>query len=148
MEKRIFEVNGLKIEVDERHIKVIDSYKIGDPVKVLRKNYSDYQSHPGVIIGFDAFQKLPTLIVAYLEVTYNPDIKFVFLNSQTKDVEICPANSNELFLDKQLVLDRLDSDVIKKQQEISDIKNKRNYFLQHFNKFFHQTIEEKSEVNN
>lgn len=39
--KKIVEINGIKMEVDMRHAKTIDTYKIGDRVKVLVKQYSD-----------------------------------------------------------------------------------------------------------
>ena len=40
-EKRIIEVNGIKMEVDLRNAKRIDQFKVGDSVKVLVKSYSE-----------------------------------------------------------------------------------------------------------
>ncbi|MHC4294732.1 MAG: hypothetical protein ACYSTL_04025, partial [Planctomycetota bacterium] len=51
---RVVEINGVKLEVDLRHAKVIDQFRVGDRVKVLKKKYEKvYESHPGAIIGFD-----------------------------------------------------------------------------------------------
>jgi hypothetical protein len=46
---RIVEVDGIKLEIDERTARTIESYKVGDPVKVLVKSYGDsYNIYPGV----------------------------------------------------------------------------------------------------
>ena len=37
-QKRIVEIGGVKIEVDLRTAKRVDSYRVGDPVKVLTKS--------------------------------------------------------------------------------------------------------------
>ena len=39
-EKRIVEIDGVKIEVDLRTAKRVDSYKVGDNVKILEKEKS------------------------------------------------------------------------------------------------------------
>ena len=92
MEKKettIIEINGVKLEVDLRHAKRIDELTIGSPVKCLVKKYESYAVYPGIIIGFEPFLSLPTIVVAYLETdTYNADIKFVAFNTNTKDFEI------------------------------------------------------------
>lgn len=48
--KRIIEINGVKLEIDTREAVSIDTVKVGDPVKVLIKDYSSYKSFPGVVI--------------------------------------------------------------------------------------------------
>lgn len=39
-ERRIVEINGVKIEVDMRTAKRVDSFRVGDNVKVLDKDYN------------------------------------------------------------------------------------------------------------
>ena len=56
-QKRIIEVNGVKMEIDLRNAKVVENYKVGDYVKVLIKEYNSYKSYIGNIIGFDNFEK-------------------------------------------------------------------------------------------
>ena len=69
---RIVEIGGIKVEVDLRNCKVIENYKVGDQVKVLKKKYSDsYETFPGVIIGFDDFQNLPSILIACLKADYS-----------------------------------------------------------------------------
>ena len=40
-EKRIIEIDGMKVEVDLRHAKRVDTFKVGDNVKILDKSYED-----------------------------------------------------------------------------------------------------------
>jgi hypothetical protein len=54
---RVVEINGIKVEVDLRTAKRVDSYSVGTPVKLLKQEYSDtYTTYTGVIIGFDEFK--------------------------------------------------------------------------------------------
>ena len=39
--KRIVEIDGVKIEVDLRKAKRVDSFQVGDNVKILEKKYND-----------------------------------------------------------------------------------------------------------
>lgn len=128
-EKRIIEINGIRMEVDLRDCKVVDQYKVGDNIKVLVKDYSDYKSYVGTIIGFDNFETHPTVIIAYLATKYNEaDIKYIYFNSDTKDVEITGLNDWDIPITKTEILKRFNSEVEKKEMEIKDIKNKKSLF--------------------
>lgn len=136
-EKRIIEVGGVKMEVDLRHAKIIDSFKVGDTVKVLTKNYSGYTSHVGMIVGFDQFQNLPTIVIAYLKVDYSSSaIEFVYINSETKDVEICQINDWDIPYSKQQIIDRMNREIDKKQEELRELEVKKSVFLNMFGKYF------------
>ena len=56
---RTIEINGIKLEVDLRTAKRIDQFKVGDNVKVLKKNGGNFQGVPvtdiagELILGFD-----------------------------------------------------------------------------------------------
>ena len=68
-EKRIIDINGMKMEVDLRTAKRIDTFKVGDNVKVLATEYNGTHSiKPGVITDFAMFKDLPTIVVAVLKV--------------------------------------------------------------------------------
>ena len=136
-EKRIIEVGGVKMEVDLRHAKIIDSFKVGDTVKVLTKNYSGYTSHVGMIVGFDQFQNLPTIVIAYLKVDYSSSaIEFVYINSETKDVEICQINDWDIPYSKQTILDRMNAEIAKKEADVLEANRKKQVFLSMFGKYF------------
>ena len=138
MEKTIIEVNGVKLEVDLRTAKRIDHYKVGDHVKVLVKDYGeDFKSYLGTIIGFDQFEKTPTIVIAYLKTSYGAaTIEFVYYNSKTKDAELCPLNDWDIPVSKQQILDRFDSEIERKKAELQEIEQKKNIFLKLFGKFF------------
>ena len=136
--KRIIEVGGVKMEIDLRYAKTIDTYRIWDNVKLLKKNYGDtFTSYPGVIIGFDAFQLLPTIVIAYVKLDYSAaELNFEFYNANSKEVEICPMNGPEHVIDKQRAVDLLDKGIATKEHELEDLKAKKNYFLKYFDYYF------------
>ncbi len=136
--KRIVEINGIKIEVDLRTAKRVDSYKVGDSVKVLIKSYSDkYDSHIGVITGFDEFKNLPTITVAYVVQNYsNSELKFISVNSQTKECEIAPLQVHEMAFSYSKAVASFDNEIYKKQQEIDEVQRKKDWFTKNYNHFF------------
>jgi len=137
MDKRIVEINGVKLEIDTREAKTVESYKVGDPVKVLVKSYSEYKSFPGIIVGFDEFNILPTIIVAYVDSSYSStDIRFAYINGNNKETEICYMYRDELNIDKNSLVEKFNRDIDKKKQEIEDVEIKRDYFLKNFSKYF------------
>jgi len=138
MEKQIVEINGIKLEIDMRHARKIENYKVGDCVKVLIKKYSDtYETYPGVIIDFDDFQNLPTITVCYVELGYSTaEIKFIAINSKSKEYEIVHLPDHEKHIDKQRAIDLLDMQVLKKEEELFEIKRKRAYFIEKFKQSF------------
>ena len=141
MSKRIIEIEGVKLEVDLREAKAIESYKVGDNVKVLvNEGYGDtkdYKVYPGVIIGFEDFKELPTIIVAYLKVSYgDAELKFIYMNSQSKKCEIVPSNGEELTFTKEHVVQLLNNVIEKKTLKLNEAKAKKSFFLKHFNQYF------------
>lgn len=141
--KRIVEINGVKLEVDLRDAKVVDNYQIGQNVRVLVKEYGDkYAVHPGVIVAFDDFENLPTITCAYMEIKYGgSDIKFVHINSEIKDVEIAPAYELEdLRFKKADVIKSFKDEIVKKQEEIKDVERKIAYFESCFEQYFKDSV--------
>ena len=135
---KIIEINGVKMEIDLRNAKVIEHYKVGDSLKILTKDYGDnYKSHIGVIIGFDDFEKTPTIVIAYLDINYSSaEIKFIYFNGKTKDVEITTLNKWDIPLKKSDILNKFDSEIAKKEQELDEISQKKNVFENLFGKYF------------
>lgn len=135
--KRIIEINGIKLEVDMTTARRIDEFKVGDNVKVLKKNGSSYNVLPGVIVEFVNFKELPTMIIA----TFNQDywgakLDFINFNAGTEDVEITLCCEHELKLEKGRMLDKIQQEIDKKQNEADELKAKRDYFVKYFDKYF------------
>lgn len=148
MSKVQIEVNGVKMEVDTRYATRLDTIKVGTRVKVLTKDYSSHTVNHGVVIGFDPFKKLPTIIVAYMSVSYSgAEIKFLYYNADSKDVEIVVAHDDdEAALDKDMILSKLDAEIAKRQREIQDFEEKKKYFLDKFACYW-TPVEEMESVN-
>ena len=135
--KRIIEVNGVKMEIDLRQAKVIDNYKVGDYVKILVKDYSGYKSYIGNIIGFDNFDKTPTIVIAYLKSEYSSaSIEFAYFNSASDGIEITTLNNWDIPLKKSTILEQFQKEILKKEQEITEMKNKAVIFETLFGKYF------------
>jgi hypothetical protein len=142
-EVQVIEVNGIKMEVDLRHARKICNFKIGDSVRVLVKEYSEFKSYSGVIVGFDSFKNRPTIVVSYLDMAaYSTSpIKFAYINSESADVEICPLVDNYISVEKSDVVSRFDSLIFKAKNELEELLEKKNYFLNNFNKYFAEELE-------
>lgn len=136
--KRIIEINGIKMELDERTAKVssIEILKVGDNVKVLIKNYGDeYKSHAGVIIGFDNFKECPTIVILYLDASYSShEIKIVYVNERNKDVQILKALPEEILFSKARVLDHLNKAIENAESEVTEAQSNKDMFLKWFNR--------------
>lgn len=137
----LVEIKGVKLEIDEQYAKTIEQYHmgyhIGDNVKVLVKEYSTYKSYPGIIAGFDAFQELPTIIVAYVKNEYRtPSVEFVYINSESKEVEICPMVLDEIPFIRENIESIFDEEIKRREQEVVEMKTKKQYFMQAYNKHF------------
>lgn len=140
-EKRIIEINGVKLEVDLSTARKVDEFKVGDNVKVLKKSYNSYKVCPDVIIEFVNFKSLPTIVIAILENEYSPQIEFVYYNAELEGVEVVLTCEHELILEKNSVLQKMEREIEKKQAEIADIVAKKQYFLKHFDKHFSTFVE-------
>lgn len=146
MTTQIIEINGVKMEIDTRHAKRIDTFRIGSKVKLLEKQsgYSgtDTKVYSGVVVGFEPFDSLPTIVVCYLHFDFSTaEPRFAYVNTNTHNKwEIVAAVDDDLPVQKADVLSRLDRDIQKKRDEIADLERKRSYFLTHFNAYFADTL--------
>ena len=136
---RVIEVAGQKFEVDLRTAKRVDQFKVGDKVKVLKKKWGDsYVSYPGAIVGIDAFQKLPTIVIAHIE---NPldgtgKVDFTYLNADTKDVEICPMCEDDIVPTRDTIIAYFNRAMDVKLKEVEEIKMKKEWFLRQYGTAF------------
>jgi hypothetical protein len=137
--KRIIEINGIKLEVDLSTARRIDEFKVGDNVKVLRKQYSDsYKVEPGVITEFVNFKERPTIVIAvFKDGGYNsePSIEFIYLTQDTTGVEIAACCEHELKLNRETVAGQFQRQIEKKHKEADELQAKFDYFMEHFGHF-------------
>jgi hypothetical protein len=143
-EMTIVEVNGVKMEIDLRQARVVhQNIRVGTKVKVLAKGPYDNAVYPGVVIGFEPFKDLPTIIVAYIKTSYaSAELMFAYINSKSSDKwDIVPSVDDELPIDRADVVAAFDRQIVQKENEIRDIQGKRDFFLKHFNEFFVEKVE-------
>lgn len=129
----IIEVNGVKLDVDLREAKTVETYKVGDPVKVLVKQYNSWEACPGVIVGFANFTKCPGIEILYLNDRYGgADVKMALYTADSEDMEICPMSDYEVSFDRAMVLEKLDGEIHKGKEAVRLLETKRSAF----DKFF------------
>lgn len=128
----IVEVNGVKLEVDLRTAKRVETLRVGDQVKVLKKSYSSSSVYSGVVVGFEPFKELPSIVVAYIEKGFS-DVKIhtITLNKESKDVEILKS-VDDILVDHQEAVQLFDQQIARHEANIRELKEKREYFLRNF----------------
>jgi hypothetical protein len=135
---RIIEIGGVKMEVDLRHAKTVEHYKVGDPIKILIEEYSDtWKSYPGVIVGFVEFKSLPAIEILYIKDHYGSvEIEFKTFTSASEKVEIAPYNEFEIGIDRAEIMEKFDVKINKLREEIRLIENRRTAFDKYFGSIF------------
>lgn len=135
-EKRIVEIDGVKIEVDLRTARRVDCFKVGDNVKVLYKEYNGYKVKPGIIVDFAEFKELPTIVIAVFEEgswSSAPSISFIHYNKAIDEkLEIVLASEDEIKVSKDGVIEKFEREIQKKKNEYTDLQNQLDYFKKHF----------------
>lgn len=132
------EINGIKLEMDLRTARRIDTFKVGDNVKVLRKTYSGHEILSGVIADFVNFKELPTMVIAvFKEGSYGsaPNVEFIYYNSkadETNPIEVMQCSDNELKVSKDRVIDQFKTAIEKKKNEYLELETKLEYFVRNF----------------
>ena len=133
--KRIVEVNGVKIEVDMRYARRIDEFKVGDTVKVLDRRNDRNDLRSGVITDFAEFKDLPTIMVAvYKPSDYwsAPSIEFIPYNANTEGIGIVAVSQEEIMVSKDTIVDNFNDQIERKRNEMNDLIVKRDTFVKYF----------------
>lgn len=72
-----------------------------------------------------------------MDISYSSaSIKFVHINSESKDIELCQAGEFDLEYDKSDIIEMLDNEIITKKEEVKDLERKKDIFLKRFGKYF------------
>lgn len=136
--KRIIEIDGVKIEVDLRTAKRVDTLRVGSRVKVLKKQYSDFKVHHGVIIGFEPFEKRPTIIIAYCNIEYSEaKIEYLYYHGKNEDIEVVASVDDDVTaLDKERAIALMDKDIATHKAAIEKAQTQRAFFLKTFAQYW------------
>ena len=142
-DKRIVEINGIRLEVDMRTARRVDEFRVGDNIKILDTTYSSSKIYDGVIIDFLNFKNLPSIQVATFENGYyGYEIKFLVINANTENLEILPSNPMDFHLKKNKVIDALNVAIEKAQGEVDELTHKKDWFIKYYGKYFEGREEE------
>lgn len=134
-EKRIVEINGVKLEVDMRYARRIDEFKVGDTVKVLDNRNDKNEVRTGVITDFANFKELPTLVLAVYragDFWSKPSIEFIPFNAQTENIEIVGVSAEEIIVSKDTIVQKFDDEIAKARDVLNDLIIKRDTFVKYF----------------
>ncbi len=132
------EINGVKMEVDMRYAKRVEELRVGSRVKVLdQSGYGGTKVHPGIIVGFEPFKKLPTIIVAYVESNYSDvGLKTISYNAETEKVEIVASVDDDFSVSKAEVLGWFRRERQKLDEKRAEIDAKEQFFLDRFKAYW------------
>lgn len=133
---QVIEINGVKLEVDLRLARRVDTLRVGSRVKVLKKTYGErFDVYHGVIVGFDEFKGLPTINAAYID--GSGDLQFMAFNSKSEnDQIIAAADQDQLAIEKDSVVHRMDRAIAKAEEALEEAKRKKAYFLSSFGAYW------------
>ena len=148
--KRIVEIDGVKIEVDLRNAKVIDTYHVGDPVMVLHNadQYNEALICTGVIVSFNEFNGIPAIQVMELNMrSYSDDVGFKIVSivhgdKPKRGISIAPYNRYEGLISKSNVVTKLNRKIAQKELELEELNSQMKYFVDEFSKSFEQIVGE------
>jgi hypothetical protein len=128
------ELKGHTFEVQTQAV-VTSTIRIGDKLRILKKStYSEPKVYDGVVVGFEPFKDLPSIVIAYFEnETYSsPDLKFLVWNEKTKDCEITQAIADPLKNNARMFDKAMQAKAAKLRMEAQEIDHKLAYFRAHF----------------
>ncbi|MCK4258779.1 MAG: hypothetical protein KAX49_07360 [Halanaerobiales bacterium] len=124
------ELNGMKFEI-EHNVKQIHTFKVGEKIKVLKKDYSSYGIHLGMITNYDNFNGEDVVTIVYIEKGYNDaKIKIEYLTKDS-EIKLLPYDE-EIDFEKDKILDAFDEKIKEKEAETKKIKLEKEYFIKKF----------------
>lgn len=135
------EVNGMLLEFDEK-VLLKQEIKVGDSVQLLLdEGYGGPSLYTGVvtqILPFD--EKVPAVEIMYIQNSYSTfEIKRKLLtNRDGEKTKIIKVDDTFLPFTKERAIDMLDAEIRKKEQDLREAKEKKEYFLKYYNKYFHE----------
>ena len=144
------EVNGMLLEFDEK-VLLKQEIKVGDSVQILvDEGYSSSSMslYTGVVTQILPFnENMPVVEVMYINNSYSSfEIKKkVITNKDGEKTKIIKSDDTFLPFTKERAIDMLDENIRKREEELREAKEKKEYFLKYYNKYFHEIEENKED---
>ena len=133
MHTQQIELKGQSFEVMTQAV-VRNTIKVGDRLRILKKSaYSDAVVCDGIVIGFEPFKTLPSIVIAYIEDMYTTtDVKFLIWNDSTKDVEIAVATDGLFEKNLSHYASKIEAKIEKLYHEARELRQKLDYMKSKF----------------
>ena len=145
------EINGMILEFDEKLL-LKQEVRVGDTVQLLMDE--GYTSSPrlysGVITQILPFNdNVPVVEVMYIDNSYsNFEIKRKLItNKDDEKSKIIKVDDTFLPFTKERAIDMLDEAIRQKEEALREAKEKKEYFMKYYNKFFNE-IKESEDAKN
>lgn len=139
---QIIEVGGTKIEIDFSQVRKIETFKIGDTIKIFKKKYSDWKIYPAIITGFAKSEEMAGIEITYLEIDYSTaKLMCDIVTEESKDIVLATITSNEKYMTFDNVSEMLARDIDKREMELAEAKSKLTFFNDFYEKLQQQTKE-------
>ena len=139
------EVNGMIYEFDEKML-LKQEIRVGDNVQLLVKG--SYSSKPdlysGVVTQILPFSEdLPAIEVMYIDNTYSSFQikKRVITNDPDCNAKIIKTDDGFLPFTRDSAIDMLDHDIRDKERALREAKEKKEYFIRYYNRYFEKDQE-------
>ncbi len=139
------EVNGMIYEFDEKLL-LKQEIRVGDNVQLLVKE--SYSSKPdlysGVVTQILPFSEdLPAIEVMYIDNTYSSFQikKRVITNDPDCNAKIIKTDDGFLPFTRDSAIDMLDHDIRDKERALREAKEKKEYFIRYYNRYFEKEQE-------
>lgn len=116
MDSKIIEINGVKMEIMPQEIKTIQHFKVGERVKLFKKEYSSWKVMPAIITGITVTDDVSILEILGLIMTYS-DVKverIILTSADTaREVFIAKIDDYEFNYSQDTAIELLDKNIDK-----------------------------------
>jgi uncharacterized protein YqkB len=144
-EKKIIEVNGVKLEIDMRYAKSIETYHVGDSVKIFEKqSYGNKMNvYPGIIIGFaEGNNGNAGIEILYIKNEYStPEIKSAIIcNGVDNEFSLAHLSEYDDIFKKDEIVKSFNRKIEELELNLASMINKKALFIEQFSKSFEANI--------
>lgn len=131
------EVNGITYSVDESMF-ITEEIKVGDEVQILKKNYDEWKTYPGVVVQILPFDEKPAVEVVYVDHSYSSvSVKTILITDDTGDSVKMLTKANPIIkLTKERAVDLLQKRITECEDELEKARYNLEYFEKYFGSYF------------
>jgi hypothetical protein len=133
--REIVRFGNFEMDVEVTQVNRIESFKVGDAVKLLKKkgSYNQASTMAGVIVGFDNFESSPAIVVLTMEQSYSDvNFSFITITSESEDYDMIHYSGYEQLFTRDNVMRIFDRKIAEAEMKLNEMNAKRSYFDQKF----------------